>query len=161
MALSHTASVLSAADSVTVPAGSLTASFPVTAGTVAQNQTTALTASLNGNSMPVFLTALAGSPLLQQMACAPAVLGPGMSAICTITLSQPAGEGVRIFVSSNTTLLEVPLRVSVPGGLTSSNFTVTAGDLAASQTAVITANLAGVTQAASIFLVVSGTELRP
>ncbi|MBZ5581002.1 MAG: hypothetical protein LAQ30_02150 [Acidobacteriia bacterium] len=161
VALSHAASVLTAADSVTVPAGSLTASFPVTAGTVAQNQTTALTASLNGNSMPVFLTALAGSPLLQQMACAPAVLGPGMSAICTITLSQPAGEGVRIFVSSNTTLLEVPLRVSVPGGLTSSNFTVTAGDLAASQTAVITANLAGVTQAASIFLVVSGTELRP
>jgi hypothetical protein len=77
------------------------------------------------------------------LTCAPPRLLPGETATCTVTLSQaaPAG-GTEVLLSSTTkSLIPSVASVTVPAGVASATFTVTAAALSADETAVLAATV--------------------
>gem|GEM_PF-483265 len=85
-----------------------------------------------------------GTLLITGLSCDPATLVSGTAAACVVTLNQPApsgGASVALFSSSSE--LKAPAAVSVPEGVSSANFTVTASGVAANTSAVLTAALNG------------------
>ena len=128
--------------SVTVPAGSTSASFVGTPGSVTTNQSATLTASLNGASATATVTvAPLAVPTLQ---CSPTTVTSGGKTSCTVTLSQSApSSGSSVSLLSNNAVLTVPTAVTVSGGATSASFSASAGSVTSSQSASVTASLNG------------------
>ncbi len=118
---------------VTVPAGQVSANFPVTQTTVPATGLTAtlqVTASFGGNSVqgnltitrPLGPTGLSFSP--------PGFLG-GTAVTGSLTLSgpAPANGAVVVLTSNNATLARLPGSVTVPAGQTAVNFQFTTAGL--------------------------------
>ena len=80
-------------------------------------------------------------------------LGSGAQSQCGVSISPAAPSGgAAIALSSNNSLLKVPVSVLVPAGASSISFTATAGTVSTSQTAVLTASLNGSSKTASYTL---------
>jgi len=83
-------------------------------------------------------------PQLSTLSCAPAsFVGPG-SANCTVTLTAPASaSGIAVTLSSSVGQITVPGSITVPSGSSTAQFSATGVSVAASTTAVITAQSGG------------------
>jgi uncharacterized protein (TIGR03437 family) len=113
--------------SVTVPAGTTTATFSATAAaSIASNQSATVAATL-GSSSKTATISLVATGLISGVACSPTGLGPGTASTCTVTLTQAAPRGgSSVMLASNNTLLTVPASVTVPAGATTATFTAAA-----------------------------------
>lgn len=151
VALANTNPVATVPSSVTVPTGSSSATFPVTAPAVIANETGTVTASYAGGSLsgtltvkPVGLVSLALSPN--------PVVGPA-SVTGTVTLDCPAAPGaVTVTLSSSTPGVANPAAPSltIPSGSTQGTFTVTTADVATQSFATIKAAAGGTTKSVKL-----------
>lgn len=140
--------------SVTVPAGALTASFPIATSGVAAS-TSALVSATHGTVTRFFSLALT-----------PAAVGPAVSAVTlsattvvggtpvtgTVTLAAaaPPGGSTVVLTSDNTAAATVPPTVTVPAGATRATFPVTTSAVTNSVSSTIVAEGGGARRGATI-----------
>ena len=119
--------------SVTVPAGALTATFPVTANTVSTDTKAVITASVGGQEVHGTVYVLVPYP--KTLTVAPTTIIGGDAAVATITLASSAGVGGQVvnLASSNANVV-VPSTVTVPAGALSATFAV--------QTSIVNSDIA-------------------
>jgi len=131
---------------VTVPQGSTSTTFPVTAGNVATPTPVTLTASLAGVNETFGLTVNPQAVALSSVSVSPGTIVSAQSGTGTVTLTAaaPSGGTVVALSSSNTSAATVPASVTVPQGQTSATFTVTAGTVTTSTPVTLTATYSGV-----------------
>ena len=165
--LSSNNTLLTVPTSVSVAAGTTTATFGATAAaTIASNQTAMVTASYNSSTQTASVN-LQAPLLVSGVVCSPTSLGQSAVSTCTVTLTQSAlTGGASATLSSNNTLLTVPATVTVAAGATTATFSATAATtIVSSQTATVTASYNSSTQTASMNLqapvLVSGVVCSP
>jgi hypothetical protein len=138
--------------SVTVPAGSRTAAFTITAGTVAANTSVMITAATNGSTGTATLTVTPPAAALSTLTTnVPAATG-GVAVTGTVTLTRnaPTGGAIVTLASSSTTIGTVPASVTVPAGATSATFTITTRTVTAASKLTITGTYLGVSKSVTI-----------
>jgi hypothetical protein len=138
-----------------VAAGSTSATFVVTAGTITGTQAATVTATLSGASK-IATVNLVATAALSSLACTPTSLASQTTSTCTVTLTAaaPAG-GSLITLSDNSSLVTTPASVTVAAGSTSAAFVVTAGTITGTQTGTVTATLNGVSNSVTLNLAAS------
>jgi len=149
VALSSNNAALAVPASISVAAGSTSATFTATAGTFATNQSVTISASLNGGVQTASV-ALSAPVSVSSLTCAPGTLNAGGSTTCTVIVSKTGGATVTL--SSSDASLSVPASVSVAPTSTTATFTATAAAISSDRTAVITASYNGTWQTASVAL---------
>jgi hypothetical protein len=138
-------SVIQVPASVTIPEGNSATSFAIGTSRVTGLPTGGnVFASAGGVTKSVFVNVSPdpnAPPLLQSMTITPASVSGGTNATGTVFLSSPApAGGISVTLStSNSAAATVPGIVSVPGGQTSANFTVTTFAVANNTSVTITA----------------------
>jgi trimeric autotransporter adhesin len=139
--------------SVAVAAGATTATFGVTAATIASNQSATVTATLGSSSQTATISLIA-PVLVSSVACSPASLGQSAVSACTVTLTQTASAGgSSVTLASNNTSLTVPASVLVTAGAATASFNATAAaSIASNESATVTATLGGRSNTAAIGL---------
>jgi hypothetical protein len=130
---------------VTIPEGNSATSFVIGTSAVTGLPTGGnVFASAGGVTKSIFVNVSPdpnAPPLLQSMTITPASVSGGTNATGTVFLSSPApAGGISVtLATSNRTAATVPGVVSVPGGQTSANFTVTTFAVANNTSVTITA----------------------
>jgi len=138
-------SVISVPASVTIPEGNSATSFAIGTSRVTGLPTGGnVFASAGGVTKSIFINVSPdpnAPPLLQSMTISPASVSGGTNATGTVFLSSPApAGGISVtLATSNRAVATVPGIVSVPGGQTSANFTVTTFAVANNTSVTITA----------------------
>ena len=143
--------LLQAPDTVIVPAGQTSATFPVTALLAG---TATLTATLNGSSASSAIQIAPPPPVVVSLVPVPAppsgplTLPKGIPGTLRVTIDRAATEATEIaLTSASTGVATVPPTVTVPAGLLSADFPVmTVGE----GSSVITAALNGSTATATV-----------
>ena len=139
VSLASNNSMLPIAASITVPAGSTSATSSATAGKCGANQTATVTATLNG-AAKTSTVSLVAPVQVSTLTCSPNTLGQNSTSICTITLTQDAPTGgASVTLASNAAALTVPASVKVAAGASTATFSATSGTISSSQTATVTA----------------------
>ena len=154
VALSSNSTDLGAPASIAIAAGSSSAAFTATAGTIAVGSERAiLTGTLNGSSQQVNFI-LASELTISSFGCTPSSLVSGESSSCTITLNRNTVQtaGLTVMLADSNSLLTVPGSVVVPTRSKTATFEVTAGTIPSNQTATITATISGGSESASLNL---------
>ena len=152
--LSSNSTALGAPASVAIAAGSFSAAFTATAGTIAAgSQRAILTATLNSSSQQVNFV-LASELTISSFGCTPSSLASGESSSCTITLNRNTVQtaGLTVTLTDSSSLLTVPASVVVPNRSKTATFAATAGTIPSNQTATITATISGGSQTANLNL---------
>ena len=153
--------------SVTVPAGTRTATFTITAGTVAANTAVTITASTNGSSGTAAITVTPPVAALSTVTTNVAAATGGVAVTGTVTLTRaaPTGGAVVTLASSSTTIGTVPASVTVAAGATTATFAITTRTVTAASTLTVTGTYLGVAKSASITVnpvrLVSALTLNP
>jgi hypothetical protein len=139
--------------SVTVPAGQTSASFPIGTSSVTATTNVRISAAFNGSNSAADMTLF---PLLAQVMFNGNVPG-GSPAIGTVTLhgAAPSGGTIVSLSSANTSLVTVPPSVTVPAGQTSVTFTASTAPVTQTTGVVVSASSGGTTVSTTLFLVVS------
>lgn len=137
-------SISTSAGSLTIPAGSSSGVFTATAGHFTSDQSSTITATLNGSSAPLTIP-LVVPALVSALQCTPTTLASNGSSVCTITLSKvaPSGGASVALSGAIANVLSVPASVTVLAGASSATFNATAGSIPADQSATISAALNG------------------
>jgi probable HAF family extracellular repeat protein len=132
--------------SITIAAGAVSGTFPITTTAVTTNTTVAIQAAANGRSRVANLT-IKPIPARSVTFLPPSVIG-GTPSTGKVTLECPAGPGdiVVTLVSLDTSVATVPATVTVPMGASSATFTVTTVAPAAVTKVGIQATAGGVTK---------------
>jgi hypothetical protein len=136
--------------SVTIPAGSKSATFPVTTNYTATNVADTITAFLSGTAATTTITVTA-LPTLASVSVSPSSVRGSAPATGTVTLTTPAPlGGTVVYLWTAGSPAFVPISVTVPAGSTTAAFPVTTNytDTTASDT--ITAFLNGVSKTTTI-----------
>jgi uncharacterized repeat protein (TIGR03803 family) len=139
---------------VTVPAGSTSVSFTVTANST----TTSCTAPIYGQSgaatVSTNFTVRPGSssPTVSSVTLNPTSVTGGNNSTGTVTLSSaaPSGGSTVSLSSSNTSAATVPSSVTVSSGQTSANFTVNTSTVTTNTNVTITATLGSSSKQATL-----------
>ena len=164
---SSNASVARVPVSVTVAAGTKTATFTVTAGSVNASSTATITAATNGSTGTVSLTVTPPPAAISGITTNVAAVTGGLAVTGTVTLTSPAptGGAVIVLASSPTTAGTVSANVTVAAGSTTATFTITTKTVTAATTLSITGSYLGVAKVATITVnparVVSTLTLNP
>ena len=138
-------SIIHVPASVTVPGGNSATSFAIGTSTVTGLPTGGnVFATAGGVTKSIFVNVSPdpnAPPLLQSITITPASVSGGTNATGTVFLSAPApAGGISVTLStSNAAAATVPGIVSVPGGQTSANFTVTTFAVQTNTSVTITA----------------------
>lgn len=141
VALSSSDPSASVSNSVAVPKGAASATFPIATVAVAKTTTPTITASVGDFSKTASLTVKA--PTLISVTLAPASVAGGATATGTVKISSPApSDGLAIALTSNSSSVQVPEIAQISGGATSATFTVATISVGAKTTAKVTATLA-------------------
>jgi hypothetical protein len=150
VALSSDNAAASVPSSVTVPAGSSSATFTVGTNPVAASTVATILASYDGVSPSASLTIT--PPTVSSLTLNPSsVVGGVQSSTGTVTLSGPApAGGAQVLLSSNNGAASVPSSVTVSAGSTSASFTVNTSIVIVSTTATISASYNNTTQTANL-----------
>jgi uncharacterized repeat protein (TIGR03803 family) len=164
VALSSNTGLASAPATVTVPAGYIRTSFPITTASVSTTTTATITASLNGSSVqtsftitPASSVTLSSFTLSQPGISAPngstsSVTG-GLSSQGTVNLTGPAPTGgVVVTLSSNNGLASVPPSVAITESSTTTSFAITTQAVTSNTNVVITVTVGGVPLQATLRL---------
>jgi hypothetical protein len=148
---------------VTVPAGSTSATFTITAPSVPATYYVLIQAGLGftAGTQAKLLEIRPGStaPTLAGFSVSPTdiVSGSSTQGIVQLVTSAPAGGGAVTLTSSNPAVLQVPPTVSVPAGNNSTSFTITSTATSAFTTVEVDASAGGVTRSAFINLAAGPT----
>jgi hypothetical protein len=139
-------------DSVTIPGGATSATFPITTFPTftasvaihAQMDTGFLGTSITVQQAP-------SGPSLSTVSVNPTSVVGGNASTGTLTLSAAAPSGGAVIsLSENSTATTVPSSVTVPAGATSVTFTVSTSAVSATATSTITATFAGASRTVSL-----------
>lgn len=135
---------------VTVAAGSNTATFSVTSQNVASDSTATISATLNGSSVGALLTVKVAVP--STLTLNPTEVRGGKPSTGTITLTGPAPTGgLKVnLLSSNTAAATVLATMTIAATKTSGTFPVTTLGVASQQTSTISGTAKGVTVQATL-----------
>jgi len=128
---------------VTVPAGSISVTFPVSTFTVAAATQVTITGNYNGTASATMTISPATATAVSSVTLNPtSVTGGTANSTGTVTLNgtAPTGGSVVALGSSNTAAATVPVSVTVPANASSATFTVTTASVAAVSSATITAS---------------------
>ncbi|HXI29824.1 MAG TPA: hypothetical protein VNG89_15405 [Vicinamibacterales bacterium] len=115
-------------DLVTIPAGALSASFPITTSAVTDAMGVTLVATINGvGGSGAIGVAPPGAPAPADLTVQPGSLTGGTPATATVTLNQPAPAGGTVVAlsSSHPAIARVPASVTVAAGARSASVPVT------------------------------------
>jgi hypothetical protein len=139
--------------SVTVAAGSTTATFPISTVTYTRQYSAAITATLGGASVKTTLTVNVGDTIAS-LSLSPSTVVGGSNSSGTITLSAPAPTGGwTVNLTSSNSSVTVPANVTINAGASTGTFTIItqatttaincsirAQDVSSSQLATLTVN---------------------
>jgi uncharacterized repeat protein (TIGR03803 family) len=155
-------SVIAVPVSVTVPAGTVSATFTATSVPVASTSMATVTATSGVISKQTVITVVPAAVTLSSLTLSPATVQGGATSQGTATLSNPAPAGGALITltSSNTGAATLPASVTVPAGAVSATFAVTSKAVTASTGVVLTGTYLGASQTASL-TVTSGTSGAP
>src|SRR3954463_12551428 len=148
---------------VTVPAGSTSATFPITAPSLPATYYVLIQAGrgFTAGTQAKLLEIRAGSagPTLAGFSVSPTdiVSGSSTQGIVQLVNSAPAGGGVVTLTSSNPALLQVPPTVNVPAGNNSTSFPITTRATSVFTTVEVDASAGGVTRSAFVNLATGAT----
>ena len=149
--LSDNASATSEPGSVTVPAGSTSATFTISTGTVGTSTVSTISAVYGGVTKTAALTVSPPAVSLSTLALSPTSVTGGTTSQGTVTLSSAAPSGgLVVSLSDNSSLTSLPASVTVPAGSTSASFTITTSAVDTSSSATISAVYGGVTKTATL-----------
>jgi hypothetical protein len=152
--------------SVTVAAGSSSATFAVATTTGTTSRFSFISATANGVTKSTTLTVdpstqppPPGTPTATALTLSPTAVTGGTSATGTVTISgaAPTGGVAVSLSSSNTAAATVPASVTVPAGATSANFSIATLTGSTNRSTVITAIAGGVSQTATLTVNASTT----
>jgi len=120
-------SLLTVPGSVVVPAGSRTATVPVTSVKTATEAVVGVTATFPAGSSATGSARVLASPIVTSLALSPTTVLSGTQATGTVTLNgpAPAGGAVVALASGDTTVATVPATFTIPAGASSGSFTIT------------------------------------
>jgi len=140
--------------SVTVAPGATTATFSITAQTVASATSVSITGVFGGVSRFASLTVTEPAPTGRQLSsltlASTQVVG-GQSVQGTVTLASATGAATAVSLSStNTAVAQVPATVTVPANVASATFTVTTSPTTSTGFAEISASAGGVSRFVSL-----------
>lgn len=137
---SNTSAVTISPAQVTIPAGSVSATFNVTGHPVPFTTTSTIIASVVGGGFTSKVVTVNG-PAVTNLSVDPQNIPGGGTANGTVTISLPAGSsGVNVALSSNVPgAAQVPSSVTVPAGSVTGTFTVSTATVGSDQPVVITA----------------------
>ena len=142
--------------SVSIAAGSWSASFSATTSSVTSTQVVGLTASLDGTSKSTALTVTPPPPsppvTVLSLGLSPSTVSPGGSSAGMVTLSAsaPAGGLVVTLTSSKPSQASVPASVTVPAGQSKATFAVSVASTASKGSVTISAAASGTTKTATL-----------
>ena len=163
VSLSSGSSAASVQSTVTVAQGQTSATFPITTNSPAQNTNALITAQLGGSSEQQPLSVAAST--LSGLTLNPSTVAGGNSSTGTITLTGPApSAGLTVSLASTCTYATVPSSITVPGGSSSTTFSITTRSYTGALNATITAKVGGVSQSAVLAIqvpVLTGLTLSP
>jgi len=134
--------------SVTVPSGQSVASFRISTVPVSVQKVVTFTAKNGAVSKTANLTVNPAE--LSSVSLNPSTVAGGGTSTGTVTLTSPAGSGMVVKLSSSSPLAKVPGTVSISAGKTSGAFSVKTVSVPAQAAAVLTANLNGTMQSATL-----------
>ncbi|MCX7800359.1 MAG: S8 family serine peptidase [Fimbriimonadales bacterium] len=142
-------SVATVPASVTVPEGSVSATFSVATTAVDSRKNATITASTPQRSAQAVLAVLPEGILEIRV---PETLVGGTTGTGTVHLTGPAGSGgATVELSSSSSLVSVPATVLVPQGQSSAEFSVSAPVVPSSaQTVTVTAKLGSTSESANV-----------
>ena len=147
--LTGTTFAASKPDSVTVAAGSITASFPIASYPVDTVTNATISATFGGVTQTVTLTV--NPPVLSTLTLNPTSVIGGTASQGTVTLNGPApSDGFLVTLSENSSATGVPASVTVAGGSTSATFAISTTPVGSANVATISALSGAVTKTASL-----------
>ena len=121
-----------------IPAGSLSATFPITTYAVGANTSVSISAALNGHSANYGLIVSAPT-FLGLSFSSPTLISENSVLVATATLNGPApAGGTVISLSSNSSAASVPASVTIPAGATSATFPIQTYTVSSPVTVTIT-----------------------
>jgi PKD repeat protein len=152
VALSANSWVVDGYPTVTVAAGTMSATFTIWTASVASSKTATISASYGGTTRTASLTVTpAASVSLNSLFVNPTSVVGGSTAQGTVALSGPApAGGVSITLSDNSSAVTVPSSVTVAAGASTATFTVQTVRVSYARTATIRATYKGVTKSATL-----------
>jgi len=154
--LSEDISAASVPASVAIKAGAKVGTFTVTTSAVSQAVSGKVTAKLFDSEVSGSLTVRSTGPALVKLA--PVAVAGGISAIGTVSLTEPAPVGgLVVQLTSDTAAVTVPATVVIPAGKTVGTFTAQTSGVTKTTVGTITAKVNGLS--ASGTLTVLGTPL--
>jgi len=136
--------------SVTIAAGSTSATFVIQTSPVAVTTSVSVTARSGTASRSVTLSVR--NPTASSVVLSPTTVTGGATSTATVTISiaAPPGGSTVTLTSSKPSTAAVPTQVTVPAGVRSATFPVTTSPVPATTTASIRAALGGVTRSSTL-----------
>ena len=126
---------------VTIPSGSVSTTFTVTAGGVFNAEYVSISATL-GNKTVSCGFGIGPSAVMHYVVIAPGTVIGGTSTTGTVFLNGPAPiGGAVISLSSSNACSQVPATVTIPAGSSSTTFTVTSSTVTSNTNLTVTATL--------------------
>jgi hypothetical protein len=145
-------SLVTVPSSVLVPAGSVSATFPITSVATSTETTVTVTGTFPGPTTASVTLTILVSPTVASVTVSPTSVVAGTSATGTVTLTgaAPSGGATVALTSSNTSIATVPASVVVPAGATSATFAVTTVVSSLTSTVALSAAYHDSTQSAQL-----------
>ena len=148
-------SVATVPDTITVPTGATSTTFPVSTSPVSSSTSVIISGSYNGTAQSASLTVTPPPlPTVTSLSLSPSSVlgGPLGSSTGTVTLSRPAPSGGAVvsLSSSKPSVASVPASVTVPARATSATFTVNTSVFIVSTTVTISGSYNSTTRSASL-----------
>ncbi len=161
--LQSSSSAATAASTVTVPAGEVSASFSISTSSVSASTPVTLTAIFNSTQQTAELTV--NQPAVSTLTLTPSSVTGGSSSSGTCTLTGPAATGGDIVsLSSSTSEASLPPDATIISGASSAQFNISTVAVSSTTVATITATYNGSHQTTTLTLLpaaVSGLSVAP
>jgi hypothetical protein len=153
---SGNSSVATVPATVVVPAGAMSASFPIATNAAAPPTIVQITAAVQNVPRTANLSVNAATPAgpsLSSVSSVPSRLTGGSSATGTVTFTGPTDGAIVNLASSNPAVLQVPATTVVNGRASSGAFAVSTSPVTANTTVTITATWFGVTRTTTVTVI--------
>lgn len=162
--LSSSSGAATVPTSVAVPAGAVSATFPIASTSVKAQTVVTLTAALNGAAQTATLTVQA--PELEPIVLTPSSVigGDAAAAVLTLTFPAPAGGAMITLTGSSPAAATLPASVTIPAGQTTVSVPITTSAVAVTQAVTLTAVYGGVTKTVKLTVkaaLLNGLSLAP
>jgi hypothetical protein len=152
LAVTHGATAVSSIPaSVTVLAGSSTATFPMVTNPVTTSVTVTVSATANGGSTSTSVTVLPNTPA--SLTFSPSSVTGGASSTGTVTMAANASAALSVALavtSGNSAVGSIPASVTIPAGSKTATFTLTTVPVSATTSVVVSATANGTSKTGTL-----------